>query len=75
MIDIRSEKKIAVLIDAENTPFSILDYALKEVSKHGHLLMKKAYADWSSELLKNWKSPLNELAITPVQQFSYTFRL
>lgn len=72
MLDISSEKKIAVLIDAENTPYSILDFALKEISKHGHLLAKRAYGDWSTDQLKNWKSPLNELAITPVQQFSYT---
>lgn len=72
MLDITSEKKIAVLIDAENTSHTILEYALKEISTHGHLLAKKAYGDWSSSHLKNWKSPLNELAINPVQQFSYT---
>jgi len=72
MLDISSEKKIAVLIDAENTPHSVLEYTLKEISKHGHILVKKAYADWTSELLKNWKTPLNELAINPIQQFSYT---
>lgn len=72
MLDISSEKKIAVLIDAENTPHSILDFALKEISKHGHLLAKRAYGDWSTDQLKNWKAPLNELAISPVQQFSYT---
>lgn len=72
MLDISSEKKIAVLIDAENTSYSILEFALKELSKHGHLLVKKAYGDWSSGHLKNWKTPLNELAINPIQQFSYT---
>ncbi|TOK31976.1 NYN domain-containing protein, partial [Vibrio parahaemolyticus] len=72
MIDINSEKKIAVLIDAENAQYSVLDAVLKELSKHGHILVKKAYGDWSSECLKNWKQPLNELAINPVQQFSYT---
>ncbi|WP_070965096.1 NYN domain-containing protein [Vibrio sonorensis] len=72
MIDINSEKKIAVLIDAENAQFTVLDSVLKELSKHGHILAKKAYGDWSSEHLKNWKQPLNELAINPIQQFSYT---
>ncbi|MCG9785502.1 NYN domain-containing protein [Vibrio brasiliensis] len=65
-------EKIAVLIDAENAQYSVLDAVLKELSKHGHILVKKAYGDWSSECLKNWKQPLNELAINPVQQFSYT---
>jgi uncharacterized protein (TIGR00288 family) len=45
---------------------------LTELSKYGHITVKKAYGDWSSNHLKNWKTPLNELAINPVQQFSYT---
>jgi len=61
-----------VLIDAENAQCSVLGAVLAELSKHGHLVVKKAYGDWSSNHLKNWKQPLNELAITPVQQFSYT---
>ncbi|MEZ9302067.1 NYN domain-containing protein [Vibrio breoganii] len=72
MIDINSEKKIAVLIDAENAHYTVLDSVLKELSKHGHILVKKAYADWTADNLKNWKQPLNELAINPIQQFSYT---
>lgn len=72
MKDIDAAKKIAVLIDAENAQYSVMGAILSELSKHGHLVVKKAYGDWSSEHLKNWKQPLNELAITPVQQFSYT---
>lgn len=72
MKDIETEKKIAVLIDAENAQYTVLGAALAELSKHGHIIVKKAYGDWSSTHLKNWKQPLNELAITPVQQFSYT---
>jgi uncharacterized protein (TIGR00288 family) len=72
MKDIGAEKKIAVLIDAENAQYSILGAVLSEISKHGHIVVKKAYGDWSSNHLKNWKQPLNELAIAPVQQFSYT---
>ncbi|MDO3381546.1 NYN domain-containing protein [Gilvimarinus algae] len=72
MKDLDTEKKIAVLIDAENAQCSVLGAALAELSKHGHIIVKKAYGDWSSTHLKNWKLPLNELAINPVQQFSYT---
>ena len=72
MKDLDAAKKIAVLIDAENAQYSVLGAVLSELSKHGHLIVKKAYGDWSSNHLKNWKQPLNELAITPVQQFSYT---
>lgn len=72
MKDIDLEKKIAVLIDAENAQYSILEAVLSELKKHGHIIVKKAYGDWSSNHLRNWKQPLNELAINPVQQFSYT---
>ncbi len=72
MIDIDTAKKIAVLIDAENAQHSVMGAVLNELSKHGHIIVKKAYGDWSSNHLKNWKQPLNELAINPVQQFSYT---
>lgn len=72
MKDIDTEKKIAVLIDAENASHQVLGAMLTELSKHGHIIVKKAYGDWSSQHLVNWKTPLNELAINPVQQFSYT---
>jgi len=66
------EKKIAVLIDADNTQYSKLSLILKELSKYGYLITKRAYGDWSDEKLKNWKIVLNELAVQPVQQFAYT---
>jgi len=72
MKDLDSAQKIAVLIDAENTSNKVLGAVLTELSKHGHIVVKKAYGDWSSQHLTNWKQPLNDLAITPVQQFSYT---
>ncbi|NOU35619.1 MAG: NYN domain-containing protein [Kiritimatiellaceae bacterium] len=72
MKDIETAKKIAVLIDAENAQCSVLAAVLNEISKHGHIVVKKAYGDWGSSHLRNWKQPLNELAINPVQQFSYT---
>lgn len=72
MKDISDEKKIAVLIDADNAQYVRLKNILNEISKHGHVITKRAYGDWSSDYLKNWKTTLNELAIQPVQQFSYT---
>lgn len=66
------EKRIAILIDAENTQMSSLEAILTEISKKGHVIVKRAYGDWSSQALKNWKQTMNELAIQPIQQFSYT---
>lgn len=66
------EKKLAVLIDAENTRLASLKAIITELSKYGYIIVKRAYGDWTSSVLKNWKETLNELAIQPVQQFSYT---
>lgn len=72
MKDLDDHKKIAVLIDADNAQHSRLKAILEELNAHGHIVVKRAYGDWSTEYLKNWKIVLNELAIQPIQQFSYT---
>ena len=72
MKNLEDHKKIAILIDADNTQCKKLKVILEELNAHGHVITKRAYGDWSSEYLKNWKSSLNELAIQPIQQFSYT---
>ena len=72
MKDLNQHKKITVLIDADNAQCSKLKYILDEISAHGHIVIKRAYGDWSNECLKNWKKELNELAIQPIQQFAYT---
>jgi len=72
MKDLDEHKKIAVLIDADNAQYSKVKPILDEISAHGHIVVKRAYGDWSSEYLKNWKQSLNELAIQPIQQFAYT---
>jgi uncharacterized protein (TIGR00288 family) len=72
MKDLGEHKKIAILIDADNAQHSKIKAILDEISAHGHIVIKRAYGDWSSQNLKNWKSCLNELAIQPIQQFAYT---
>ncbi len=66
------EQKIAVLIDAENASMKSLGSILTELSKHGLIITKRAYGDWSSKHLTNWSKTMNELVIQPIQQFSYT---
>lgn len=72
MKDLDDHKKVAVLIDADNAQYSKVKAILDEISAHGHVVIKRAYGDWSSDYLKNWKQSLNELAIQPIQQFAYT---
>lgn len=72
MKNLDDARKIVVLIDADNAQYKKMSAILNEISSHGHIVIKRAYGDWSSEYLKNWKSILNELAIQPIQQFAYT---
>ncbi|MEC8328114.1 MAG: NYN domain-containing protein [Pseudomonadota bacterium] len=65
-------KRIAVLIDSENTQHCKLNLIIDELSSYGQIVVKRAYGDFSSDQLKNWKKPLNEIAIQPRQQFAFT---
>ena len=64
--------KLAVLIDADNAQASLVSELLAEVSKFGTASIKRAYGDWTTNHLKQWKDHLNKHAIQPMQQFSYT---
>lgn len=66
------QKKLAVLIDADNASLGTIHLVLEEVAKFGVASVKRIYGDWSSETLKNWRDVLLPNAITPVQQFAYT---
>lgn len=64
-------KKIAMLIDADNTSLKNVSLIIQEVSAYGRILAKKAYGNWKSELLKNWESEIKKLGIIAEQQFAY----
>jgi uncharacterized LabA/DUF88 family protein len=67
-----SQRKLAVLIDAENTQASIIDALLAEIAKYGIASVRRIYGDWTTTLLRGWKDVLLEHAIQPIQQFRYT---
>lgn len=64
--------KLAVLIDAENARACNVQQVLEEVAQHGIPTIKRAYGDWTTDRLIKWKDVLNNHAIQPIQQFSYT---
>lgn len=66
------ELKLAVLIDADNVPYSNVKGMLEEVAIYGTPTFKRIYGDWTKPTLSGWKTVLLENAITPVQQYSYT---
>lgn len=65
-------KKLAVLIDADNSSVNSVESILEEIAKYGIASVKRVYGDWSSDTLKKWRDVLLPHAITPVQQFAYT---
>ena len=67
-----SSDKLAVLIDADNAQPSIAHELLAEISRYGTASIKRAYGDWTTTNLRSWKDVLLELALQPIQHFSYT---
>lgn len=62
---------IAMLIDADNTQIGKMEAVIQEVSKRGRIVVRRAYANWRKESLKNWEGELKRLAIRAEQQFDY----
>jgi hypothetical protein len=67
-----NDLRLAVLIDADNIPYSNVRGMLEEIAKYGTPTFKRIYGDWTRPTISGWKSVLLENAITPVQQYSYT---
>ena len=67
-----NDLRLAVLIDADNIPYSKVKEMLEEIAKYGTPTFKRIYGDWTKPTVAGWKSVLLENAITPVQQYSYT---
>ncbi len=66
------QKRLAVLIDADNSQPSIIDGLLEEIAQYGVASVKRIYGDWTDTKLKGWKKVLLEHGIQPMQQFAYT---
>lgn len=64
--------RLAVLIDADNVPYSNVQGMFEEIAKYGTPTFKRIYADWTKPTVSGWKGVLLENAITPIQQYSYT---
>ncbi len=67
-----TEKRIALLIDADNAPASKIEVILAEIARHGVANVRRAYGNWKSQHLVGWEKCLHTWAIRPIQQFAYT---
>ena len=66
------DRRIALLIDADNVSHAKIAAILAELAKYGTANVRRAYGDWASPGLKGWKDKLHDFAIRPIQQFSYS---
>lgn len=71
-MDFQKDIRLAVLIDADNVPYSNVKGVMEEIAKYGTPTFKRIYGDWTKPTVSGWKSVLLENAITPIQQYSYT---
>lgn len=65
-------KRLAVLIDADNTSPKLTREMFEELAGYGALTVKRAYGDWTQSQLNGWKGELHKHAISPMQQFANT---
>ena len=64
------QKKIALLIDAENTSPRYIELIFNEMREYGFATYKRICGKMES--LSNWKVEVFKYAMTPVVQFNYT---
>jgi uncharacterized LabA/DUF88 family protein/Fe-S-cluster formation regulator IscX/YfhJ len=67
-----TNKRIAVLVDAENVSYKLIDEILDEVALHGRATNKRIYGDFTKPQMKGWNSVANEHSLHQVTQLSYT---
>jgi uncharacterized LabA/DUF88 family protein len=64
--------RIALLIDADNSPSAKIGLILNELSTYGESSIRRAYGNWKKQELRGWEELLHEHAIRPMQQFDYS---
>ena len=65
-------RKLAVLIDAENTSPKVADALFEEIAKIGEASLRRIYGDFSKGQLAGWERVLMKHAILAQQQFANT---
>lgn len=71
-MNLPTEARLAVLIDADNASTTHLDALLNEIATLGRSNVRRAYGDWTKPQSASWKSVLLSHSINPIQQFAYT---
>ena len=64
-----ADQQIAVLIDYENVGLDSIQWLFDQISEMGRVIVKRAYADWSSAGSNRDRDKLLELGIEPIHLF------
>lgn len=70
--DKNTDKRYAVLIDADNISSKYVKALFDEISNHGTSTYRRIYGDWTSTRSDSWKKVLLEYSVIPIQQYGYT---
>ena len=72
--DMVRERKIALLIDAENISHQFIGKVMASVREtmDGLITVKRIYADWTKPNLSAWRAVLRKYALMPIQQYSFS---
>jgi uncharacterized protein (TIGR00288 family) len=65
-----AEKRVAVLVDCDNTTPEILEYALRVVAQFGRVVLRRGYGNHAT-LANKWQEALVRQAFTPCLQYQY----
>jgi uncharacterized protein (TIGR00288 family) len=64
------DKRVAVLVDCDNTTPEILEYSLRMVAQFGRVVLRRGYGNHAT-LANKWQEALVRLAFTPCLQYQY----
>jgi uncharacterized membrane protein (DUF2068 family) len=68
-MNVQPQDSIALLIDADNSPSSKIDFIISELASHGVVNIRRAYGNWTKRGLTGWIEVLHGYAIQPMQSF------
>ncbi len=64
-------KRIALLIDAENTNCKEIDFILEKSSSYGELIIRRVYGDFTKQQLSCWQEIIQRHAFGVAQKFAF----
>lgn len=67
--DPKLQRRIAVIVDAENMPAERVRHALQSAAAKGQIVDRTAVADWRKPARKNWDATATDLGLKLVHSF------